>query len=184
MIGNALRAGAPTIQLREKQLPPREILPLARHLRQATLAHEALFFVNDRLDLALAVKADGVHLGPDDLPVCAARQVAPGGFLIGFSSDDPLTARKAIADGANYVGCGTVYATSTKSDAGKAIGLSRLRDVASAIDAPVVGIGGITPDRAPDVFAAGATGCAAVSAIMAATDPGLAVRRLLAAERK
>lgn len=179
MTCEALRAGAPAVQLREKHQPPRDILPLARRLRAATHRTGALFFVNDRLDLALAVRADGVHLGPDDLPVSAARRIAPPGFLIGYSTDDPAMARKAIADGADYLGCGTVYRTRTKDNAGAPVGLSGLTEVVRAAKVPVVGIGGITIDRAPHVLAAGAAGWAVASAVMAAPDPADAVRTFL-----
>ena len=175
----ALRAGAPAVQLREKHLPPRHTAPLARRLRAAAHAAGALFFVNDRLDLALAVDADGVHLGPDDLPVPAARRTAPPGFLIGYSTDDADAAVQAIADGADYVGCGAVYATRTKAEAGPAVGLSRLTAVVRAVEAPVVGIGGITVDRAAAVLATGAAGCAVVSAVMAAPSPACAVQSFL-----
>lgn len=177
----ALRAGAPAVQLREKTLPPRDLLPVARSIRADTHEAGALFFVNDRLDLALAVGADGVHLGAHDLPVARARRIAPPGFLIGFSADDPAVARAAVRAGADYVGCGTVYPTRTKATAGAAIGTKRLNDVARAVPAPVVAIGGITTRRAPRVFAAGAAGCAVVSSVMASPDPGRAVRRFLEA---
>ena len=181
VVGEALRAGAPAVQLREKSLPPRDTLPLARRLRADTRAAGALFFMNDRLDLALAVGADGVHLGPDDLPVAAARRLAPPGFLIGYSADEPDAARAAIAGGADYIGCGAVFPTSTKSDAGRAVGLAGLARVVAAVDAPVVAIGGITAERAAGAFRAGAAGCAVVGAVMAAARPGVAVRRFLRA---
>ena len=177
----ALRAGAQAVQLREKALSPRDTLPLARRLRAETEAAGALFFLNDRLDLALAVRADGVHLGPDDLPVAAARRIAPPRFLIGYSADDPAAARAAIADGADYIGCGAVFPTSTKRDAGQAVGLEGLARVVQAVDAPVVAIGGIALERAAAVFRAGAAGCAVVSAVMAAPDPCLAVGGILRA---
>ncbi len=179
VVAEALRAGAPAIQLREKSLPPRDTLPLARRLRADTAAAGALFFVNDRVDLALAVGADGAHLGPHDLPVAAARRLAPPGFLIGSSADDPEAARAAIGDGADYIGCGAVFPTSTKPDAGPAVGLKGLAAVARAVAAPVVAIGGLTASRAPTALRAGAAGCAVVGAVMAAADPGLAVRALL-----
>jgi len=177
--GAALRAGAPAVQLREKRLPPWDVLPLARHLRDLTRSAGALFFVNDRLDLALAVGADGVHLGPEDLPVAAARRLAPPGFLIGFSADDPVAAGEAVAQGADYIGCGAVYPTRTKAGAGRAIGVSRLGRVVRSVDSPVVGIGGITADRAREVFATGAAGCAVVSAVMASPQPDRTVRAFL-----
>lgn len=181
IVAAALRAGARTVQLREKAQPPREVLPLARRLRADTRRAGALFLVNDRLDIALAVKADGVHLGPDDLPVRAARRVAPPGFLIGYSADEADVARGAVRDGADYIGCGTVYETDTKADAGEITGIEGLRKVARAVDVPVVGIGGVTPARAPAVIAAGAAGCAAIGSIMAAANPGRAVADFLRA---
>lgn len=181
VVRESLRAGAPAVQLREKSLPPRDTLPLARRLRADTEAAGALFFLNDRTDLALAVQADGVHLGPDDLPVAAARRIAPPGFLIGYSADNPDVARAAIQDGADYIGCGTIHSTSTKRDAGQAIGLEGLVSLVKAVEAPVVAIGGITAERAGGVFRAGAAGCAVVRAVMAATDPGLMVRGILRA---
>lgn len=181
VVDAALAAGAPAVQLREKTLPPRDVLPLARRLRAATRASRAFFFVNDRLDLALAVGADGVHLGPDDLPVAASRRVAPPGFLIGYSADTPATARAAVAAGADYIGCGTVYPTTTKPDAGSSTGLAGLAAVAGSVAAPVVAVGGITPARATAIFRAGAAGCAAVGAVMAAPDPARAVRQILQA---
>lgn len=181
VVAAALRAGAPAVQLREKALPPRDVLPLAHRLRAETEAAGALFFANDRLDLALAAGADGVHLGPDDLPVAAARRIVPPGFLIGFSADEPGAARAAIAEGADYIGCGAVFPTGTKGDAGRAIGLDGLARVVDAVDAPVAAIGGITAKRAPGVFATGAAGCAVVSAVMAALEPGRTVRSFLQA---
>lgn len=184
VVAAALQAGARAVQLREKRQPPRTVLPLARRLRADTRQAGALFFVNDRIDLALAVDADGVHLGPDDLPVRSARRVAPSGFLIGYSADNPDMARAAVRDGANYIGCGTLYPTTTKPDAGEVTGIEGLRRIVRAVDVPVVGIGGVTPDLAPAVIAAGAAGCAAVGAVMAARSPAAAVRDFLRAARR
>ena len=179
IVADALKAGAPAIQLRDKHLPPRDLLPLARRLRADTRAAGALLFVNDRLDLALAVDADGVHLGPDDLPVAAARALAPRGFLIGCSASSRVAARTAQADGADYLGCGAVFPTLTKTKPEGPIGLAGLAAVASAVTIPVVGIGGITPARAASVLAAGAAGVALASAVMAASDPARVVRSIL-----
>jgi thiamine-phosphate diphosphorylase len=148
-------------------------LPLAR-------ARGALLFVNDRLDVALALGADGVHLGPDDLPVAAARRAMGQGFLIGASTDDPERARALVRDGADYIGCGAVYATATKEDAGDVIGLDGLDCVARAVDVPVVGIGGISVERSAEVASTRAAGVAVVGAVMGAADVAAAVRGLLA----
>ena len=176
VVGDTLAAGAPAVQLRDKRLPPRDLLPLARRIRADTRAAGALFFVNDRLDLALAAGADGVHLGSADLPVAAARALAPPGFLIGFSASDPSAARAAEADGTDYIGCGAVFATSTKAKTNAPIGLEGLSQVASVVSIPVVGIGGVVPVQVPLVLRAGAAGAAMAHAVMAAPNPAATVR--------
>ncbi len=178
-VSAALEAGARSVQLRNKGDPTRALLEVGRELRALTRAHGALLFVNDRVDLALAVEADGVHVGPHDLPVAAVRSITPSGFLVGRSADDPEVARIAVAEGADYIGCGTVYATTTKADAGDVIGLEGLRAVVRAVPVPVVAIGGITVERAGEIAPTGAAGVAVVGAVMSATDPGEAVRQLL-----
>ncbi|MFQ5536030.1 MAG: thiamine phosphate synthase [Gemmatimonadota bacterium] len=180
VVSHALAAGAPAVQLRNKGDSARELLSVGRDLRALTREADALFFVNDRLDVALALDADGIHLGPHDLPLAAARSAAPPGFLIGCSADDPEVARAAVADGADYIGCGTVYPTTTKADAGDVVGLEGLRRVGESVPVPVVAIGGITPERASEVAATGVAGIAVVGAVMAAPDPAKAVRQLLA----
>jgi thiamine-phosphate diphosphorylase len=181
VVQSALDAGAPAVQLRNKGDSAAQQIEAARTLRAMTRKSGALLFVNDRLDVALAAEADGVHLGPNDIPVAAARAMAPRNFLIGRSADEPAVARQAVRDGASYIGCGTVYATSTKTDAGGVIGLDGLQRVAESVSAPVVGIGGITVERVREVLGAGAAGVAVVGAVMAAKDPGEAVRRIFTA---
>ena len=180
VVREALRAGARAIQLRNKTASARQLLEQARELRELTRTWGALFFVNDRFDVALAAGADGVHLGPDDLPVHRVRNAAPPGFLIGTSTDQPPLARELADAGADYIGCGTVFPTSSKKDAGGVIGISGLEDVVRAVDIPVVGIGGVTSERARAIAdRSGAAGVAVISSVMAAEDPGEAVRRLL-----
>jgi thiamine-phosphate pyrophosphorylase len=176
----ALDAGAPAIQLRDKSATAADLLRQARTLLPRTRAAGALLFINDRLDVALAAGADGVHLGPDDLPVTAARRTAPPGFLVGCSTDDPDVARRAEADGADYIGCGAVFGTRTKTEVGtERIGVQRLDEVAAAVTIPVVGIGGITTGNVAGVAASRAAGAAVVSAVMGAADPAAAVTALL-----
>jgi thiamine-phosphate pyrophosphorylase len=185
VVEEALRAGARAVQLRNKGGTSRSLLGEARLLRNLTRRWKALFFVNDRFDVALASNADGVHLGPDDLPIAAVRAVSPPGFLIGHSTDNPEVARKAQEDGADYIGCGAVFPTGTKKDAGEVIGLKGLGRVASAVDVPVIGIGGVTPEGAREIAAeTEAAGIAVVGAIMRAKDPGGVVRELLAPFQK
>ena len=175
----ALRGGAPAIQLRMKDASAREMADVARALLGETRAAGALLFINDRVDVALAVGADGTHVGQDDLPVAAARRIAPPGFLLGVSAETVELARAAERDGADYAGVGPVYATGSKSDAGDAVGTERIAQVAAAVRIPVIGIGGITIANAPPVLHAGAAGVAVISAVMRAADPEAAVRALL-----
>jgi thiamine-phosphate pyrophosphorylase len=181
VVAAALDAGAGAVQLRDKYRPVRETLALARALRELTRSAGALLFINDRLDVALAAEADGVHVGPDDLPVEAIRRIAPPDLLVGASTDDPLTARRLAAAGADYLGCGAVFGTRTKDVGSEAIGLPRLDEVARAVSIPVVGIGGVTPEGGGRIAReTRAAGVACVGAVMAAPDPGAAVRSLLA----
>lgn len=181
IVAAAVGAGAPAIQLRDKRATARELAEAARALLPIVRGAGALLFVNDRLDVALAAGADGVHLGPDDLPVAAARPIAPRPFLIGTSTDDPAVARRAERDGADYIGCGAVFGTTSKPDAGdERIGPGRLDEVAAAVDIPVVGIGGIDVSNVAAVAETRAAGVAVIGAVMAAADPDAAVRALLA----
>ena len=185
VVREALAGGAPTIQLRLKSASARELLEAAQTLMPIVRSAGALFIVNDRLDVALAAGADGVHLGPDDLPVKDVRRVADARsgvadtFIVGYSTDTTDEAARAEAEGADYLGVGAVYATANKSDAGDVIGLKGLRRVVKAVSIPVVAIGGITPERAPAVAKTGACGSATIGAVMSATEPAEAVRELL-----
>lgn len=179
VVGAALTAGARTIQLRDKGASSSELLAQVRHLLNLTRPAGALLFVNDRVDVALAAGADGVHLGPEDLPVDAVRALVPSSFLIGYSADRPGVAREAAAAGADYIGCGAVFGTTTKDVGDEAIGVERLDRVARAVDVPVVGIGGVTLENVEEVAATAASGVAVVGAVMAAPDPAGAVEALL-----
>ena len=181
VVGEVAAAGVGAFQLRDKEASPRELLAQARRLRRMTARNGALLIVNDRLDVALAAGADGVHLGPEDLPVAAARRVVPDDFLLGHSTDDPGSARQAEADGADYLGCGTVFPTSSKEDAGAVIGVGGLAAVARSVRLPVLAIGGVTADRTRLLGGSGAGGVAVISAVMATRDPADAARRLIGA---
>ena len=184
VVAAALRGGAPAVQLRAKQESTRDMLALARRLREETRRAGALFFVNDRVDVALASGADGAHLGDDDLPVEAARRIVPTDFLIGRSVDSPEGARAAEREGADYVGVGAVFATPSKVDAGEAIGIPGVRAVREATRLPVVAIGGIHERNATEVAAAGADGVAVIRAVLQAPDPEDEARRLVEAVRR
>jgi thiamine-phosphate diphosphorylase len=174
----ALAGGVTAVQLRAKGWTDRQLYDAAVALRALTREAHALFIVNDRVDIALAADADGVHLGVDDLPVAAARRLLGPGTAIGYSPEsdaDRIAAEKA---GASYLGVGPVFGSVTKLDAGAAIGLDGLRRVIAATRLPVVGIGGIDLERAPAVFEAGAVGVAVVGAVFLAPDPRAAAHRL------
>jgi len=175
-----LAGGACLLQLRWKAASPRELLAAALAVRPLARAAGALFLVNDRPDIARAAEADGVHLGQDDLPVAAARRVLGAERLLGVSTHDLEQARAAEAAGADYIGVGPVYATTTKSEALAPRGLALVTAVRAAVRCPLVAIGGITPETAPAVRAAGADAVAMVGALVRAPDPAAAVREVLA----
>lgn len=166
----AIRGGAGTLQLRAKHWDGGRLLDAARRLRPLTAAAGVLFIVNDRVDIAMLADADGVHVGESDIPVADARRLLGPEAVIGFSPDDLDSARRAAADGADYLGVGPAYATGTKPDAGPPIGPQGVGAVARAVPVPVVGIGGIHAGSAAQVIAAGACGVAVASAVLRAPD--------------
>ncbi|HSM02978.1 MAG TPA: thiamine phosphate synthase [Longimicrobiales bacterium] len=175
----ALEGGCRAIQLREKWASPLDVLELGRTLRRLTQAYDALLFVNDRVDVALAVGADGVHLGPGDLPVSCARHWAGPFLALGYSADDPEEARQAVAQGADYIGCGAVFGTTTKDVGGEAIGIQGLNRVARSVPVPVLAIGGVDEDNIDLVAGSEAAGAAVARAVMGAADPEGVTRRLV-----
>jgi thiamine-phosphate pyrophosphorylase len=177
----ALAGGARAVQLRDKTADAGLLLPIAREIRQLCEVAGALFFINDRIDLALASGADGVHLGQTDLPVAAARRMLGSGPLIGISVEDLEQVRAAERDGADYLGVGAIYGTANKADAGAPVGLEQVVRFRAASALPIVGIGGIDRERADAVRGAGADGIAVIGAIAAAEDPETATRALVAA---
>jgi thiamine-phosphate pyrophosphorylase len=173
-----LGGGCRLVQLREKSLPMVELLPLARALRARCREAGALFIVNDRADLALAVDADGLHVGQDDLPAAAARRLLPPPMRLGVSTHDPDQARRALADGADYVAVGSMFPTATKAGF-QLVGPELLRRVRGDIPVPLVAIGGITEANVGQVMEAGADAVAVISAVCAAADPREATARFL-----
>ncbi|NPV91553.1 MAG: thiamine phosphate synthase [Firmicutes bacterium] len=174
----ALEAGVRVVQYREKQLTTRQQMEQAARIRRLVNEYRGRFLVNDRLDIALAVEADGVHLGQDDLPLHEARRILGPGPVIGVSVQNREEALEAQAGGADYLGVGALFSTPTKSEA-PVVGLKGLQEIHRAVEIPLVAIGGINRGNALEVIAAGADGLAVVSAIVAAPDPGLAASQLV-----
>jgi len=180
IVSAALDGGATVIQLRDKTASTRMLVEQGLALRQLTRERGALLIVNDRIDVALAIDADGAHVGQDDMPVELARRLLGPQRILGVSAGNQQEALTAIAGGADYLGVGPIYATPTKADAGPAIGLHLLHELAvrSDISTPLVAIGGITAENAGEVIRAGAVGVAVISAVIGADDVALAARHL------
>ena len=174
----ALAGGATVIQLRDKTASTRRLIELGRALREITHEAGATFIVNDRADVALAVDADGVHVGQNDLPARAARRIVGAERVVGVSASSVAEAIQAERDGADYIGAGTVFATGSKPDAGAPIGLDGLAQIVRAVSIPVVAIGGVNSANAADCIAAGAVGVAVISAVVSAENVEAAARRL------
>jgi thiamine-phosphate pyrophosphorylase len=175
---SAIRGGADIVQLRHKTLPRGELLDLAHELRG--LITDALFIVNDHVDIALLSEADGVHLGPDDLSVAAARRVAGDRLLIGASASSPDAARQAIAAGADYVGSGPAFATPVKAEK-RVIGPRGIDEIVKAVEpVPVFAIGGIDEHNIGGLTALGIHRACVIRAVGDAADPEQATRRLRA----
>jgi thiamine-phosphate pyrophosphorylase len=175
-----LAGGARLLQLRLKDVASGDLLVAARAVRSLTTRAGALLLVNDRPDVARAAGADGVHLGQDDVPVAVARTVLGPGALVGVSTHDVEQARSAAAAGADYLGVGPVFATASKRDALAPQGLDLVRAVRAAVSLPLVAIGGVTPDTAAAVRAAGADAVAMIGALVRSPDVAAAVRSALA----
>lgn len=177
----ALAGGAPTIQVRLKAGTDRERLALVARIARRCADAGAQCIMNDRVDLALAAGAAGVHVGADDLPAGAVRRLAGPELIIGGTARDPDTARRLVDEGASYLGVGPVFATSSKDGLPDPIGLDRLAAVVAAVDVPVIAIAGITVERVAAVLDTGAWGVAVIGAVAAARDPAAATGALVAA---
>ncbi len=187
IVREAVAGGATCVQLREKTADTREFLEEARAVKAALAGTGVPLIINDRVDVALAAGADGVHLGQRDMPIADARRLAPPGWIIGVSAESVADAERAERDGADYVGASPVFATPTKTDTAPPLGLDGLRSICAAVKIPVVAIGGIHAGNARDVVCAGADGFAVVSTIVAADSPRAAaaeLRRAIQADRE
>jgi thiamine-phosphate pyrophosphorylase len=184
-VEQAVQGGCTMVQLREKQLPARDFYSLAVRVKAVTDRHGVPLLINDRVDIALAVGAAGVHIGQKDLPVSAVRRVLSGGMLLGVSAATVEEALRAQESGADYLGVGAMYPTDTKTDA-RPVALAELRRIRQAVRLPIVAIGGLSTENAVPVLKTGVDGLAVVSAVLARPDIRSAaadLRRLILEER-
>ena len=178
-VEQAILGGCSCIQLREKHSSSREFFELAQSIKQITDRYEIPLIINDRIDIALAVDAAGVHLGQSDLPAKEARRIMGEDKIIGVSARNVDAAKKAVEDGADYLGVGAMFATGTKGDA-KVIGKEVLKEIRAAVSIPIVAIGGINHDNAMELRNTGVNGFAIVSAIIGAEDIQAAAKKMRA----
>lgn len=174
----AILGGAKTIQLRDKLLSKKELLPIAQNLKKLCAEHNVLFIINDYLDLVLAADADGLHLGQGDLPIKIARKLLPIDKITGISTTTVDQAVAAESEGTDYIAVGSIYPTPSKETA-KVVGLDRLSQIRQAVTLPLVAIGGITKDNVHEVITAGANSVAIISAILQAEDTEAAARQIV-----
>jgi thiamine-phosphate diphosphorylase len=177
----ALKGGATVIQLRDKDASTRTLVEEGLALRKLTHAYNALLIVNDRIDVALAVDADGAHVGQDDMPGTLARRLLGPERILGISAGNMDEAQAAVDAGADYLGVGPIYATRGKADAGQPTGPGLLTQIASRYNTPQVAIGGITVENTRELVQAGAAGIAVITAVVNAEDITAAARSLIEA---
>ncbi|MCS6889240.1 MAG: thiamine phosphate synthase [Chloroflexus sp.] len=180
VIEAAIAGGATVVQYREKAASTRQMIAEAQALRELTRRAGVPLIVNDRLDVALAIDADGVHVGQDDMPAALARRLIGPDKILGVSAANLAEAMQAAQDGADYLGVGPIFATPTKPDAAPPIGMEGLRAICRQVALPIVAIGGINAANAVDAIRAGAHGVAVVSAVVAAEDVAAAASQLRA----
>jgi len=178
-VRRSLEGGVRAVQLREKDLSCAALYPLAVELRRLTSDFDASLIINERLDIALAVEADGVHIGVNSLPVAVVRRVLGPGKIIGYSAHDIDEALRAQADGADFVTFGPLYHTPSKAAYGEPCGVKKLAAAAAALEIPVIALGGISPANITEALSANIQGIAVISAILAAGDPRVAAASLL-----
>ncbi len=175
----AIQGGADTIQFRQKYGTTRELIETAQQMKEICTKHNVPLIVNDRADIALAAQADGTHFGQNDMPVSIGRQVLSTETVIGASARTEEKILEAISQGADYIGYGPIYQTSSKTDAETPKGLERLSLICHLAACPVIAIGGITIDTAAEVISAGAHGIAVISAVCGQKDPFAATQNLI-----
>ncbi len=176
-VEQAILGGCSLIQLREKQSSSREFFEMAKRIKAITDRYRVPLIINDRIDIALAVDAAGVHLGQEDIPAKEARRIMGEEKVIGVSARTVELARKAVEDGADYLGVGAMFATSTKGNA-KVIGKEKLKEIRAAVSIPIVAIGGINHSNAAQLVDIGINGLAVVSSVIGASDIQAAARKM------
>lgn len=174
----AIKGGADTIQFRQKIGATREMIEIVRQLKQLCLDSGVTLIVNDRVDIAIATDANGVHLGQDDFPIPLARKLLGESRIIGGSAASLEEAQKCLAEGTDYIGFGPVYPTTSKADADPVTGIKLLKQAVEIIPLPIIAIGGISADNTPEVIRAGAQGIAVISAVCCQENPEQATRAL------
>src|SRR5579884_1545398 len=174
-----LESGVRLLQYRDKQANARQLFTATQEMGERVRKAGGIFIVNDRVDVARAAGADGVHLGQDDLPVGMARRILPFDKLIGISTHSPAQVRKANHDPADYVAFGPIFRTQSKERPDREVGLAGLREARKLTRKPLVAIGGITLENAREVIAHGADSVAVIRALLAAADPGVQARRFM-----
>jgi thiamine-phosphate pyrophosphorylase len=178
IVSAAVHGGATVVQLREKDCSTRDFIEQGLAIQDFLKDHGVPLIINDRVDVAMAVKADGVHLGQTDMPLGLAKKILGDTMIIGISAESVQDAIQAEKGGADYLGVSPIYATPTKTDTAPPLGLKGLREIRKAVRLPIVGIGGLNRNNAAEVIRNGADGVAVVSAIVAADDPEVAAREL------
>lgn len=177
----AIQGGADTIQFRQKNGSTRKLVDIAQQMQRTCTHHDVPLIINDRADIALAVGAKGVHFGQDDMPVAIGRKILSTETIIGASARTEEKILEAIIEGADYIGFGPIYQTSSKPDAERPKGLEQLHRMCEIAKCPVIAIGGITLQTTGEVVRAGAHGIAVISAVCGQKDPAAATHRLMQA---
>ena len=177
IIEEAIKGGTTVVQLREKTASTKEFYDLALRVKEITSRYGVPLLINDRIDIALAIDSEGVHIGQDDMPAGIAREIIGEDKILGVSASTVEEAKKAEIDSADYIGSGAVFPTATKDDA-DSVSEEELKEIVDSIDIPVVAIGGITIENAHTLKASGIAGFSVVSAIMSAEDPKEASEKL------
>lgn len=179
VVKEALDGGVKAVQLREKDLPIRELLRLAEEMRKITKEAGALLFINGRIDVTMAVEADGIHLGQTDLPVDIVRKIVGNRFMIGVSTHNLIEAKEAEKEGADFITFGPVYETPSKLKYGKPVGIEALKRAKSGASIPIYAIGGIKSGNIEAILTSGADGVALISAIIGAREPKKAAEKII-----